>query len=440
MRRLRRFVTGGYGVVLENVGARLAALVSLAAATLIVARTGGPAAVGLYALLRVLPGLAGVVISAGLPGAVAYFVSGPERENRRLPSTLAAMAVAGGVAGTALWACAAPLVAAPLFPDLSLWLVVLAGTTVFTQLLVATAKSCSQGSDDLRGANLVIVNEEFMFLPAYALLWGVGIRGYLAMILALLAADVATVVWAGLRLLRRRFFARAERPSPALAREVAVYGLRAQVGGVITLMNLRLDFLLLSLLAGPAVLGIYAIASKFAELLKVPGMAITYVLYPKFSRQGRVRAVAQAWQIVGRAGALTAVAIIPLWLTAGFVIPAVYGDRFDGAVLPARIILVGLALEGVAGVITALLYGIGRPGLNSLAMGAGLAVTVLLDLLLIPPFGATGAAVASAAAYISSTIALVWYFWSVGRVSSRERRDEQEVAGATAAERPAGAA
>jgi O-antigen/teichoic acid export membrane protein len=219
-----------------------------------------------------------------------------------------------------------------------------------------------------------------------------------------------------------------------------VYGLRAQVGGVITLMNLRLDFLLLSLLAGPAVLGIYAIASKFAELLKVPGMAITYVLYPKFSRQGRVRAVAQAWQIVGRAGALTAVAIIPLWLTAGFVIPAVYGDRFDGAVLPARIILVGLALEGVAGVITALLYGIGRPGLNSLAMGAGLAVTVLLDLLLIPPFGATGAAVASAAAYISSTIALVWYFWSVGRVSSRERRDEQEVAGATAAERPAGAA
>ena len=437
MIRLRRFFGGGYGVVLENVAARLAALVSLAAATFIVARTGGPAAVGVYALLRVLPGLAGVVISSGLPGAIAYFLSGPERGNRRLPLTVVAMAVVGGAAGTAVWAGATPLVAGRLFPDLSLPLVFLAGATVFTQLLVATAKSCSQGSDDLRGANVVIVNEEFMFLPAYGLLWAAGVHGYVAMILALLAADVATFVWAGIRLARRRFFDGAGRPSLALGREVAVYGLRAQVGGVITLMNLRLDFLLLNLLAGPAVLGVYAIASKFAELLKVPGMAITYVLYPKFSRQGQARAVETAWQIVGRAGGVTAAAIIPLWLTAGFVIPAVYGDRFDGAVLPARIILLGLALEGLAGVITAFLYGIGRPGLNSLAMGAGLAVTVVLDVLLIPPYAATGAAIASAAAYVASTIALVWYFWSIGKAKESGRRQEQEPPSATPAERPA---
>ena len=78
--------------------------------------------------------------------------------------------------------------------------------------------------------------------------------------------------------------------------------------------------------------------------------------------------------------------------------------------------MLGLVLEGVAGVITAFLYGIGRPGLNSLAMAAGLMITVTLDLLLIPSFGATGAAVASAAAYLSSTLALIWLF---RRVSMR---------------------
>ena len=415
MNRLRRFLAGGYGVVLENIAARLGALVSLALATFIVARVGGPAAVGVYALLRVLPGLVGVTVSSGLPGAIAYFLSGPHRENRRLPLTLVAMAVVGGALGTALWVAVVPLAGHRLFPDLSTQLVLLAGVTVFTGLIVATSKSCSQGSDDLRGANLVILNEEFMFLPAYGLLWGAGFRGYTAMILGLLVADVATFVAAGVRLARRKFFNRAGRPSIGLAREVAVYGLRAQVGGVITLMNLRLDFLLLNLLTGPAVLGVYAIASKFAELLKVPGMAITYVLYPRFSRDGPSRAADEARRIMPRAGIMTAAAIIPLWLSAGFVIPAVYGDRFDGAVLPARVILLGLALEGVAGVITAFLYGIGRPGLNSLAMGAGLAVTIVLDLLLIPPFEATGAAVASAAAYVTSTIALAWFFWSIGR-------------------------
>ena len=39
-------------------------------------------------------------------------------------------------------------------------------------------------------------------------------------------------------------------------------------------------------------------------------------------------------------------------------------------------------------------------------MGGGLVVTVALDLALIPPFGATGAAIASAVAYVTSTLAL----------------------------------
>ena len=51
------------------------------------------------------------------------------------------------------------------------------------------------------------------------------------------------------------------------SREVAGYGLRAQIGGVVTLLNLRLDFVLLDVATGPAVLGMYAIASKYAELL-----------------------------------------------------------------------------------------------------------------------------------------------------------------------------
>jgi Na+-driven multidrug efflux pump len=46
-------------------------------------------------------------------------------------------------------------------------------------------------------------------------------------------------------------------------------------------------------------------------------------------------------------------------------------------------------------------------------MGAGLLVTVVLDFLLIPPFGANGAAIASAAAYLTTTLALLWFFWRV---------------------------
>jgi O-antigen/teichoic acid export membrane protein len=163
------------------------------------------------------------------------------------------------------------------------------------------------------------------------------------------------------------------------------------------------------------VLGVYAVASKFAELIKIPGQALTYVLYPRYARDGELRATAEARRIMPKAAMATTAAVVPLALAAGFVIPLAYGADFEPAVLLAQIILAGLLLEGVTGVVTGYLYGVGRPGLNSWAMGVGLSLTVLLDLLLIPPYGAVGAAIASAVAYTATTLALLAFFAHVGR-------------------------
>jgi O-antigen/teichoic acid export membrane protein len=374
----------------------------------------------------VLPALVGTILSSGLPVAIPYFLAGPDREDRRLPLTVIGIALAGGAAGAGIWIASAPLVGPQLFPKLSVSLVMLAGVAVLTRLVTVTAKSCSQGSDDLKGANRVIFTEEFMFLPAYGVVLGTGVGDYTTVVLALLLADAATASLAWGRLVRRGFFREATRPSLQLARRVASYGLRAQVGGVMTQLNLRLDFVLLSVITSPAVLGVYAIASKFAELLKIPAMALTYVLYPKYAKDGRAVAATKARRAIPKVAMLYAGVVVPLWLAAGFVIPAIYGAAFRPAITPAQIILVGLVLEGVGGVITAFMYGIGRPGLNSLGLAAGVIATVVQDILLIPRFGATGAAVASAVAYLTSTVALILFFLRIGRpLPGRAWQDER---------------
>ena len=149
--------------------------------------------------------------------------------------------------------------------------------------------------------------------------------------------------------------------------------MRGQFGGMLALLNLRLDVAILGALAGPAVLGVYAVASKYAELLRLPGLAVTYVLYPAFARQGRAAATARTTALLGRATGLTALAAIPLAAAAGPVLPLLYGAAFAGATVPALILLAGLLGEGLAGLLTAYLYGIGRPGANSLAMAVGVA-------------------------------------------------------------------
>jgi Na+-driven multidrug efflux pump len=63
-------------------------------------------------------------------------------------------------------------------------------------------------------------------------------------------------------------------------------------------------------------------------------------------------------------------------------------------------------------------------------MAAGLTATVLLDLLLIPSFGAVGAAIASAVAYTTTALALVLFFRRVERSSRPSGLDEAVLASA----------
>src|SRR5919199_1241190 len=107
--RLANPLKNRHGVLLGNIAARVAGLACVFAATLLLARSGGPAVVGVYALLHVLPGLIGTLLSCGLPVAAPYFLASPGGDSRRLPSTLLAMALVGGAAGAVLWVVSAPV-------------------------------------------------------------------------------------------------------------------------------------------------------------------------------------------------------------------------------------------------------------------------------------------------------------------------------------------
>ena len=420
--RLRRVVTRRRSPIATNLGARIAALGALSLASLLVARTGGAALVGVFVLLRLLPWLTGVLLNLGLYGATPYFLAGPGRAEPRYRSTIFAIALSSGTVGGLLWAAFAPLLAGRLFPDMSPGLVALAGISVLTQCMETTAKASSQGFDDLHGSNRIIALEEATFLPFYLLFLSLGIERHLAIVAALPLGDLCTGLTGWVRLARRGFFRRAGRPAARLARGVMTYGFRAQVGSVVLLLNARLDFALVGALVGPAALGIYAIASRFAELLRLPYLAASYVLYPSYAKDGREAAAPRARAMMRRMGWVPAAAAVPLGVAATFLLPVLYGQAFHRAVAPTYVLLVGLCGTGLAGVITAFLMGVGRPGLNSLANAAGLVVTVTLDLLLIPRLGVIGAAIASTCAYLTSTIVLVAFF----RVLTRPRVDRTE--------------
>jgi lipopolysaccharide/colanic/teichoic acid biosynthesis glycosyltransferase/O-antigen/teichoic acid export membrane protein len=393
---------------ITNLGAQGGALAAVSLASLLVARTGGPTVVGEYALIRVLPWLFGVIFSCGLPTASAFFLAGERGRDRRVRPTLTLMAVAGAGAGALAWLiCAVPFHHV-FFRQMPISLVCVMTVLVVTQLWTVTAKACCQGSGDIAGANLVIVAEELWFVPVYpALLLTVGYKGATSVVIALLVSGALALMTGLARLLRRGYFTGWGRPSRALAKEIAAFGGRGQLGNMLWLMNLRFDFILLGALAGPAVLGIYAVASKVAELMRLVPTAINYVLYPRFARLGASRATSEARRLLPQSTAVTLV-LTPILLVAAYVgLPIVYGPAFRSAVLPAEIIIIGLSVEGAAAVASAYLVGRGHPGLNSVGMGIGATITVTLDIILIPRLGALGGAITSAVTYLTTTTVLV---------------------------------
>ena len=369
-----------------------------------------------------MPGLLGVVAACGLPGAMGYFVAGPDAGDPRLwPTVHVLMAARRPGVGIVAWlAAAAGASTRTSCRRRACWSSSRTGSTVATQLPVAVAKSSLQALGDARGSNVVTAAEEAAFVPAMILLWVSGLRGGWLLVGSLLIARTSpsrptpgpgSVVGST---------SRADpRGSPRSGSRRAGWsgsGCAARSAGSSTCSTCGSTVVILGALAGPGPVGVYVVASKYAELLRLPGLALTWVTYPGYARQSSsptglaARPGLPALPRPPRLPRLIGLGVLAAVLVAGsaaFVLPFVYGEEFRSAVWPAAWIALGLSFQPAAGIASGFLLGAGRPGLNSLILGAGFGITLVLDLLLIPRHSSLGAAWASAAAYAATDLLLV---------------------------------
>jgi O-antigen/teichoic acid export membrane protein len=96
---------------------------------------------------------------------------------------------------------------------------------------------------------------------------------------------------------------------------------------------------------------------------------------------------------------LTAVSAVTCATLGPFAIRYLYGDAFAGAITPLLILLPGVLMLSQAHIFYSDLNGRGKPEVTTLSALAALILTIVLDLVLIPRYGITGAAVASTCAY-----------------------------------------
>lgn len=200
------------------------------------------------------------------------------------------------------------------------------------------------------------------------------------------------------------------RPSLPLVRESVGFGARAWVGTLSTAFNERLDQILLALIASEAALGVYATAvNGFEILIYLAGAAATAILplaarADPLQRSERVLGAFRSVALVTLAGvAVAALAGPPL-------IPWVFGRPFEASVEPFLWLLPGALGFAALAIFSSALVASSAPGRSSAGPLVSLVLGVVLDVILIPPLGATGAAVAATVALVAGGATSLWLY------------------------------
>jgi O-antigen/teichoic acid export membrane protein len=196
----------------------------------------------------------------------------------------------------------------------------------------------------------------------------------------------------------------------SLARAAIGFGARAWFGTLAGFLNARADQLLMAFITTEVALGVYAVAVNASETLLYLPASVGLALLPRISAIAAPARVQTTLSVFRRllvvtfvAGAIAAVLGPPL-------IPRLFGDHFHDSVTPFLLLIPGALGYTALTVFTNALAATSAPGRGSLASFITLVSGVVLDLLLIPRFGASGAAFAATSAFLVGGAAAVVLF------------------------------
>lgn len=395
-------------------------------ASITLARLLGASDRGLLAVMLTVANVTYILSSVGLPTSVEYHASKRDaRTGALLGNTLAYGAVLGAIVVPAAWFLREPL--ADAFAQGrggGAW--VLAGLLVPLTFLQWTTGNQLSGMLRFGLFNALFALSRLAYLIVVLLLLVVVDLGVSAGLIATAVGSVVLIA-AGLRVVLR-----IDRPSldRRLLGSMLRYGSKLQIGSLFQQLNFRLDVIILQAYRPLAEVGHYVVAQIVAELVLTLSAAFQNTVLPLAAREAEGRSEPSTARALRHHGILAVFAVVAVAVFGPVLIYA-FGPDFHESLLPLFILLPAMLFLGTGVVAAADLNGRGRPVLSSAASGIAVALTVLLDVILIPRYEVVGAAVASLVAYVAYGIFATGALALVSGIPLREllvpRRDDFRV-------------
>jgi O-antigen/teichoic acid export membrane protein len=338
-------------------------------------------------------------LTLGLPEALTYLVAQRRggRHIRQFVFSLAALLVAGLLGILCILLLARPLSVGN--NELAHLMTIAVGALI-PALWTGAMRGVAYGAQDWW---LITAERSFSALLQLAVVGALFLTDSLTLLSSTLSIAAAPFVGAAVYLCSPRWWAilrgsaSSKAGSPVVALVIS-YASRVWLGSAAGIILMRLDQVIMTPLAGVQQLGIYVVGVAVTSGVLLFSSTVRDVIFALESGEQSTSRVGRAARISTLVTALVAaiIAAASPWL-----IPLLFGPEFSGAIPVVVVLSLAFSLAVPGSVAGAALSARGRPELRSLTLSIQMVLFVIAMLLLVPPFGAVGAAAAMLAGAVA---------------------------------------
>ncbi len=176
-------------------------------------------------------------------------------------------------------------------------------------------------------------------------------------------------------------------------------------------LNYKIDIVLLDKLSNTHELGVYVKGSAVTQYLwQIPMLFSTLVFARSAVSKNEIQFSYKVAQLLRLSFVFIGFASLILYLFSEMIIVGMYGEPFRGSIEVLNYLLPGVLILTIYKVMNMDLAGKGKPWISMKAMLPSLVLNIVLNVLLIPDYGAIGASIASTISYcVAGILFLVFY-------------------------------
>lgn len=387
---------------------------------IVIARTLGPQGRGDVAILLLSPTLLVRMGGLNLGKASIYLVG-----QKKLPfssafwaALLASLSIGGILTSLGLIAYGSP-VGESIFQGMAFHEVILALCLAPLLLYWDYLQDLQRATNHLAMYNWMILQHfglDFLLIVALAVFFHLSAMGAVVAYAVALSLSITTG-FVFLLLVEKPFHDLEIASIAASLRAMAAYGAQIHLITVVNFLGYRFDVFLVKGFLDSTAVGYYTVATNVAGMLWFLPDSVGVVLLPKVARM-RSEHAARFTPLVARTVLLAMVGLgLMAFVFASPVVTLLYSAEFLPAVMPLRILLIGVVVFCLYKVFSRDLIARGKALLTSVAMGSSVVMAIGLNLILIPRLGIEGAAWTSTISYLLATLIIVVIYLRTSRVS-----------------------